>query len=176
MSMKFRDHTAAELENHIVELEQNILNINLNAQSSYDRLTEENTSLKELLEDACQSVNYTKRLLDEKIEQLASLNSQFKEERADRLRLQERIIETETQLALMKKAVDTCGDMLVEKEKQLLGEVSELQDRLKSGIRYDEELNVYVLCWTEREIKQAEKEADKIMKVLGNLPQVDEVR
>jgi len=43
----------------------------------------------------------------------------------------------------------------------------EIADRIKNGIRYDEELNLYVLCWTKREIEQAKKEADKIMKVLG---------
>ena len=37
-----------------------------------------------------------------------------------------------------------------------------LKDRLDNGIKYDKELNVYIVVWTEREIEQAKKEADEI--------------
>ena len=44
--------------------------------------------------------------------------------------------------------------------------ITELRDTLENGIEYDEENNQYILVWTEREITQAKKEADEIMKAL----------
>lgn len=45
-----------------------------------------------------------------------------------------------------------------------LADLDELRDRLKNGIKYDEELNCYVVVWTEREIENARRQADEISK------------
>ena len=52
----------------------------------------------------------------------------------------------------------------MESRDDLLEKIADLRDRLKNGIRYDEELNLYVVVWTKRQIEQANKEADELMK------------
>lgn len=44
--------------------------------------------------------------------------------------------------------------------------VEELHDQLHNGIKYDEGLNVYVLCWTEKQIAEARREADEFLEKL----------
>lgn len=47
-----------------------------------------------------------------------------------------------------------------------------LQDRLKNGIKYDEEQNQYILVWTKKEIDDAKKRAEELAKFF-ELPVVE---
>jgi hypothetical protein len=49
--------------------------------------------------------------------------------------------------------------------------IDDLYDKLHNGIKYDEELNVYVLCWTEKEIADADSEAEVLYKAINELPE-----
>ena len=51
----------------------------------------------------------------------------------------------------------------MKKEQTLEDKITELQDRLTNGIKYDEENNQYILVWTEKELDKARKEADELI-------------
>ena len=46
-------------------------------------------------------------------------------------------------------------------------DIESLRDRLKNGIKYDEEHNQYIVVWTKREIEEAKKDADEIWEALN---------
>ena len=53
---------------------------------------------------------------------------------------------------------------------ELESELKDLQDMLHNGIKYDEKQNRYFVCWTQRELDQARKKADELMKYFKALP------
>jgi len=52
--------------------------------------------------------------------------------------------------------------------------VEALSDRLENGIRYDSELNCYILVWTEKELSEARKEAERLFAFFQPLQDADE--
>jgi len=66
--------------------------------------------------------------------------------------------ELKEQLVIVNKSCD-----IAEKERdELRADITDLKDRLENGIVFSDDLNVYILVWTAREIEQARIEADKI--------------
>lgn len=58
--------------------------------------------------------------------------------------------------------------MITEKQYLDLCEtVAYWEDLFRKGLKYDEKQNIYVLNWTERQIKKAQEEAEKLMKKLN---------
>jgi hypothetical protein len=52
-------------------------------------------------------------------------------------------------------------------------ECEALRDRLNNGIKYDADLNAYILVWTKLELEHAKKEADELM-TFFNKPEREE--
>jgi hypothetical protein len=42
--------------------------------------------------------------------------------------------------------------------------INDLEDRFQNGIKYDENYNHYILCWTERELELAKVRAEELAK------------
>lgn len=53
--------------------------------------------------------------------------------------------------------------------KQLERRITVLEDRLRNGIKYDEENNQYILVWTKKELDEAREEAHKLAEFFGTL-------
>lgn len=49
--------------------------------------------------------------------------------------------------------------------------IETLHDQLHNGIKYDEKLNAYVVCWTEKQIEKAKLEADELLSKIKWLPE-----
>ena len=67
--------------------------------------------------------------------------------------------------------VDSLKEQLKAIKETQSAEVHELKerldvitDRLKNGIKYDEDLNLYIVVWTKREIEKAKEEAEELNK------------
>lgn len=73
-------------------------------------------------------------------------------------KLADSLVELEQEALILKRDFEERGKIFEERGKI----IAELEDRLKNGIKYDEEQNQYILVWTEREIEQAKKEAAKL--------------
>lgn len=52
--------------------------------------------------------------------------------------------------------------------------VEDFSDRLENGIRYDSECHCYILVWTEKELAEARKEADRLFELFKPLQDADE--
>ena len=52
---------------------------------------------------------------------------------------------------------------------ELRKNVEGLSDRLENGIRYDSKCNCYILVWTEKELAEARKEADRLFELFKPL-------
>ena len=53
-------------------------------------------------------------------------------------------------------------------------EIAELKDVLHNGIKYDEENNQYILCWTEKQISEVRVKADKLYEKMRTSPALPE--
>jgi hypothetical protein len=64
---------------------------------------------------------------------------------------------------IMAEKDNRIAELEAERDKLKEG-LEDLTDRLENGIKYDEENNQYILVWTERELEQAGREAEELMK------------
>ena len=74
----------------------------------------------------------------------------------------------------LRKTLEECDDEIIALPRKHILELLErvddiesLRDRLKNGIKYDEEHNQYIVVWTKREIEEAKKDADEIWEALN---------
>ena len=51
-----------------------------------------------------------------------------------------------------------------EQFEKLKEQVEQLRDELQNGIKHDEERNVFVLVWTKRQIEDAQKRAEELLR------------
>ena len=88
----------------------------------------------------------------------------FRDERIDELK--EQVLKLQDKLELEELTADTASHDICDyrnKYHAMKRQVRYLQDAFNNGIKYDEKHNQYVVVWTEFEIAEAQKEADKIM-------------
>jgi len=57
--------------------------------------------------------------------------------------------------------------MTTEKRTNIREEVARLRDELTNGIKYDAKRNVYILVWTDRQLKSARQRARSLCKQLN---------
>lgn len=93
------------------------------------------------------------------------------------VRLEQELSSAKNQLTMTANAQALRNDLTEENQRlkeqlrvrgERMEEMETLQDRLNNGIKYDEENNQYVVCWTAREIEQAQKEAEELMAFFKN--------
>lgn len=85
--------------------------------------------------------------------------SHYSSHNCDYCKLEAELAKTKEQ---QEKAIQYSPVASQERGKHQRNEIEELRDQLRNGIRYDEDLGIYVLVWTKQQLERAQEEADEL--------------
>jgi len=137
-------------DKRIAELEQENTNLKNNITETVNALMRELTEKDEAL------IICAARVIDREhdLTELKQVEKRYEEQNV-------RLIKENASLKEQLKAIKETQSAEVHELKERLDVIT---DRLKNGIKYDEDLNLYIVVWTKREIEKAKEEAEELNK------------